>query len=455
MPVPAAANVFRNDYPDKRPDAAKREERAEVAKQVRHLRNLSGDLDYQHAMTGWVQDRRKDRPDLVAFESVPNGGIDALVVRGELLVRRDDLDDARTRKIVEDFGLDAEPIETLGGSVIRLTEKEEDPGKERLGGRMAEAFEEGERRKAPVSFHYIVPLGIVMKGEGGPQPSAGRRDFPTVTVTGGSPVSVAVIDTGITDERRGDGWLHGLLTGTNEDALDAIPVPDRSLDLGAGHGTFAAGIVQQVAPTADLRVLRAMDSDGVGSENDVAAKMIEAVRDGAKILNLSFGTQTVDDQPPLILRAALDTVFAHDPDVLIVAAAGNFGDERPCWPAAFSQFFPNVVAVAGLDPAGLPAEWSSHGTWVTCSAIGEGVVSTYVEGTENRRVEDPPDTFPLDSWASWTGTSFAAPQVAGAVARRSQERGITPTKAFAELRDGGTPTTTGHGAAMIILPGTF
>ncbi len=58
--------------------------------------------------------------------------------------------------------------------------------------------------------------------------------------------------------------------------------PDGYLDLDAGHGTFVTGIVQQIAPGAEVRVYRAVDSDGIGSEVAVACKMIKAVQEAPR-----------------------------------------------------------------------------------------------------------------------------------------------------------------------------
>jgi subtilisin family serine protease len=126
------------------------------------------------------------------------------------------------------------------------------------------------------------------------------------------------------------------------------------------------------------------------------------------------------------MRAALDWIAdwkrETGREVLIVAAAGNYGDTRPCWPGAFR----GVVSVAGLAPDMLPAPWSSRGFWVTCSAIGQGLRSTFVDGTESPLItlSPVPPGLPHGAvtftgnppWAYWSGTSFAAPQIAGAVA---------------------------------------
>ena len=154
-----------------------------------------------------------------------------------------------------------------------------------------------------------------------------------------------------------------------------------------------AGIIQQIAPAADIRMYRAIDSEGIGSELAVAREMIQAVKDGAEILNLSLGCQTQDNIPPIAIRAALEVIGGlkrgQDREVLIVAAAGNYGDSTPCWPGAFSR----VVSMAGLAPDMLPTAWSSYGSWVTCSTVGPGLRSTYVEGRESSAVDPDPQTF--------------------------------------------------------------
>ncbi len=133
-----------------------------------------------------------------------------------------------------------------------------------------------------------------------------------------------------------------------------------------------------------------MDSDGIASEVAVACQLIRAARAGAQIINLSLGCQTQDDVPPIAIRAALDVIRdlerEEDREVLVVAAAGNYADTRACWPAAFRQ----VVSVAALAPDMLPAQWSTHGFWVTCSTIGQGISSTYVEGNESILIDPQP-----------------------------------------------------------------
>ena len=131
---------------------------------------------------------------------------------------------------------------------------------------------------------------------------------------------------------------------------------------------------------------------------------------------------------------------------MIVAARRKLRERGEGRPAASSTKVPSedepwrdmVVSVAALnaehDGVYHGADWSTHGHWVTCSCVGSGVVSTFVPGDEDsdftrlRPIPDnqapgsqAPDHYPfpgtVDSWAVWSGTSFAAPQVAGAISR--------------------------------------
>jgi hypothetical protein len=135
-------------------------------------------------------------------------------------------------------------------------------------------------------------------------------------------------------------------------------------------------------------------------------------------------------------------------EAFIVAAAGNYGDTTPCWPAAFRR----VVSVAALGPDMLPSQWSSRGFSVTCSTIGQGVRSTFVEGRESALIDPVPQTFGPDAWALWSGTSFAAPQITGALALLHEQYGYPLRDALRVLLAAGRPVPQ-FGQALRILPG--
>lgn len=302
--------------------------------------------------------------------------------------------------------------------------------------------------------HLMSLASSVAKGDSSPEPT--RRhvvldEALMETAKGKRAARVAIIDTGLAEEIRADGWLDAVpRSQANRDVLDRADDTDTLLDLGAGHGTFVAGIVQQVCPTADIRVYRALDTDGVGAEDVLAQTLIQAAEDGSEIINLSLGTSTIDGQPPLALRLGIQRLAVEYPDVLVVASAGNDGTQVETWPAAFK----NVRAVAALTAGLEPAEWSSNGDWVNCSTVGEGIVSTFVDGTE--ATAGGSSVFGADAWAMWSGTSFTAPQIAGAVARLLQahrDDDWTPGQAY-EALVAGTPTEPGYGRVVHLLPGT-
>jgi subtilisin family serine protease len=310
---------------------------------------------------------------------------------------------------------------------------------------------------------HLVPMGAIRKAEGGPELSGPGDDTwnrPDATPRG---PRIAVIDTGLSAEQRTDGWLAGLATPDNEDKLDVLE-PLGFLDLGAGHGQFVTGVIQQVAPDADIEVVRALNTDGVADEIAIGEQLTAAARRGVQIVNLSLGTVTADDSPPLVLQTALREAIAEQEDILFVCAAGNYADERPCWPAAFAadpEFSRHVVSVAALalDPVDgdgfVGAEWSSRGASVTCSVPAQGVVSTYVVGMETeQRAPLNQDRFGPNAWATWSGTSFAAPQITGAIALTMQQAGWTgtPMEAFDEVMSGTAEVLTGYGKSISILP---
>ena len=100
------------------------------------------------------------------------------------------------------------------------------------------------------------------------------------------------------------------------------------------------------------------------------------------------------------------------PTSLVVASAGNNASCRPYFPAAL----PNVVAVGGLDSGGRAA-FSNFGPWVDACAPAVDVVSTFFIDYDD--VIDAASGLVNEyrGWATWSGTSFAAPKVAAVVAQ--------------------------------------
>lgn len=112
----------------------------------------------------------------------------------------------------------------------------------------------------------------------------------------------------------------------------------------AGHGTFVAGIVRQMAPSATIEVRRVPNTDGVGGEVTLA-RAIPALGEQDRlphIVNLPLGGYTLDDQCPPIVAAAL---AGRPTDTVVAVAAGNGESDPPLFPAACNR----AIAVGALQ----------------------------------------------------------------------------------------------------------
>ncbi|SDC92750.1 S8 family peptidase [Actinokineospora iranica] len=329
-------------------------------------------------------------PDLVLHD--PGGPAECLVRRGQLLVPRAGLDRA-----VRALDRWIEAVDPAEHATLRLR-----PGAAadcvRIAAEVADLV--------PVSANHVhtVLVGApILHGTGAaPVPAPLPPEPPRVRWD--PPVTVLMLDTGIDPHP----WFVGRpwFGRWDLEVLDADHdrVPDRQ----AGHGTFVAGVVLSHAPGATLRQFPVLSSQGLTDDRTVAATLrrarhLSAVRpDPVDVLLLTAGCHTADDRCPPVLAREL----AHWPTV--VAAAGNTGTTRPFWPAAL----PTVTAVGALSPDGSRAPFSNHGPWVDRWAPGVDIVSSHVRLTGDGREY---------GGARWSGTSFAAPRVAAAVAMARAE----------------------------------
>jgi subtilisin family serine protease len=257
----------------------------------------------------------------------------------------------------------------------------------------------------------------------------------------GNGVTVAVIDTGYPTEQAVSDELERSWFGYDCDFstkpgevddegrplrhIDLVDGPDRDsfLDAEAGHGLFIGGLVRQIAPRAKLLFLKALNSDGMGTELGVARAIGYAVSRGAQVINLSLGFYTLKDTNPSGVAGAVKK--AHDAGCAVVAAAGNDDIDDPTYPAAL----PEVIGVGALDKdnAG-KASFSNDGDWVNVFAPGQHVQSTYVIGREDRRYTRDRNADEFTDTAVWSGTSFACGIVSGHIAANLVAGQDTPAK---------------------------
>jgi subtilisin family serine protease len=257
------------------------------------------------------------------------------------------------------------------------------------------------------------------------------------------------------------------VSGMLVDPLEGVLDPD------AGHGTFIAGLIRQLCPDADVLAIRVMPSDGAVPEHVLldALHLLVARQRAAQqagdpsgvidVLSLSLGyyhEQPQDRMFDLPLWQPLDALSRMG--VAIVAAAGNDATTRPFYPAAFAPHSGGevsatsagqvpVVSVGALNPNGTIALFSNGGDWVTTHRPGADLVSTFpttfnggAQPAYRRRSADgvheslDQDDFSC-GFGTWSGTSFAAPTLAGQLAQAMVDDrcgDIGPVDASAMLR---------------------
>lgn len=255
------------------------------------------------------------------------------------------------------------------------------------------------------------------------RPAAAGSDLPDPVDDG---IVVGVIDTGLvlSDHAQGhnphrDAHARMVLDETlDEDPLDTEP-NDGLLDPTDVHGGFIVDIVRRHAPRAVVRATRGL----IGGINDEVAiadailRLWRGVKDEGRdlhVLNLSLGGYTDRNVAPWPIVEALSRIH---PRPVVVAAAGNHSSRRPFWPAALK----GVIGVGAVDVAGNgstppPAAFTNRGSWVDACASGQDVHSTFVNFTERQDSAADGEPQRFEGWATWSGTSFAAPHVAARIA---------------------------------------
>ena len=239
----------------------------------------------------------------------------------------------------------------------------------------------------------------------------------------GAGVTIAIFDSGID---VGDNQFAGRISKTP--GYDAITGKVGVTTDDMWHGTFVAGIIAAdrdgtgmvgVAYGAQLLPIRIVNSNGyiTLSDSQLAAGINYATAAGAKVFNNSWNSsQTITRLSASYLNSVMpQTLAAYKAAVqagaIIVFAAGNDSLSQPGYYAAlpvdFSYLKPGWVAAVATDSSGKISAYSDRcgaaAAWCL-AAPGTNVISVYQRG-----------------YASASGTSFAAPEIAGAAAILYQE----------------------------------
>ncbi len=223
----------------------------------------------------------------------------------------------------------------------------------------------------------------------------------------GENIKVGIIDSGIdyTHPDLDDNYVTGIDYVNN----DNNPYDDE------GHGTHVAGIVGAedndvpgiigVAPKVSLYGIKVLDSSGKGSFSNIIAGIDWAIENDMDIINLSlggpFGTTALKEA----------TNRAWDAGVIVVAAAGNKGwylDLFYYWWVCAPAKYDKSIAVANLEPEPSstdPTSVTRHSSSCTGSSLDVSAPGTLILST-----------YPSNTYYEGTGTSMAAPMVAGTCA---------------------------------------
>ncbi|HEV8688263.1 MAG TPA: S8 family serine peptidase [Gaiellaceae bacterium] len=221
-----------------------------------------------------------------------------------------------------------------------------------------------------------------------------------------------------------------------------------------GHGTFVASLAAGSSTNGEgiagvggeARLIGIKAGGGFLSDFDIAAAITYAVDHGARVINLSLGGRTGS----VTELRAIQYAVVHD--VLLVAAAGNEHDRgNPVeYPAAYLQPVGSNgqggigLAVGASTISGTRASFSNTGSYISLAAPGENVFGAVSKNSSPKmfpRVRLPGSSSGLYGYSS--GTSFSAPQVAGAAALVWAANEQLSARQVADILKA---TASGHGA---------
>lgn len=199
-----------------------------------------------------------------------------------------------------------------------------------------------------------------------------------------------------------------------------------------GHLTGVASAIDVSAPGATIVGLRVNQRNGVLTDSDAADRIAEAMwlngpNNLPSLLVMAFGTAICDGLVPLGTETVAEMVDKYNTGqtrgMLIVASAGNIASTRPHYPAAFTNVLSVGAIDATLDNDGSAwtvaaktshvADFSNTGSWVKVYAPGVELAVDHANGIRFQVGERK-----LDGAATVSGTSFAAPNVAGYLAEQ-------------------------------------
>lgn len=246
-----------------------------------------------------------------------------------------------------------------------------------------------------------------------------------IAAGGDSSVVVAVIDTGVDythEDLKDNIWVNTKEipgNGIDDDGNGYIDdVYGVDLETGCdsgmddnGHGTHVAGIIAAannhigvvgLAYNVKLMPIKAGMASGFFNQSQIAKGILYAYNNGADVINMSFGGSA----STIAVQDALETAYTR---CVLVAAAGNDGAPNegrpitaPTYPAALSY----VMGVMSVDIRGEESGFTNYDV----AAYSSVEYEVYAPGSQIL------STIPGNRYATWSGTSMAAPYVSAMAA---------------------------------------
>lgn len=228
----------------------------------------------------------------------------------------------------------------------------------------------------------------------------------------GTGTTVAVLDTGY-DPTHPDlaGQVEGTADFTGAGITDGHGHGTHVAATVAGTGAAADGTYVGVAPGADLLIGKVMGDDGTGMGSWLIDGMEWAVDSGADVVNMSLSTEVTDGSDPL--SQAVDALSAAS-GTLFVATSGNTGPDEGTARAPGNA--DAALSVAAVDKADVLAAFSSRGPRAGDGALKPDIAAPGVDIVAARAAGTTMGTPVGEAHVSASGTSMAAPHVAGAAA---------------------------------------
>ncbi len=316
----------------------------------------------------------------------------------------------------------------------------------------------------------LLTLAPTDMGPAGPPTIAAIAPSTIRSTKGGHPVTIAVLDTGLPkhlmDWHTGNALLIDIHNVDVTEPLYVNAFPDLDEPAAPGHGVFVSAVAARHTPRVveidSYRMSEFISSTAVAGDPaiptgtlvgtaEVAADLIRAAkRTNPKhylVYNLSFGGYYSTAIDVDFLLSTLKHVLKLRPGTVFCAAAGNkasfeagpgYNDGTiPIYPAAYSLdpvIGKNVISVGAIGASSNEAaDFSGRGDWVKAWANGVGIVGEYVAGDWTSSVNPVAHFLPSNPVACWSGTSFATPFVAAAIARFSSANSQTPFDAWASM----------------------